>query len=451
MSNIHTQHQPSRAQRRGNHQGNRAKNNANNPSTQSATLVSTSDRKSTETNGDPQPAPRTPASSVLTYNTPGELLNAAIQMTEEDSRALLLRELPRHGWKAESLAMLQPDSRFCISWPKPQVAYWVERINCAVSHIGELSFGDCERLASLWCSAIDATNEYDDVKALKLVRECENAWSSPLHARRSRYWILGNLLPYMVIEPPISETLAVWFRDFSEQTEVERDILRRLWHDDHEQTAFDAMPEELQFHDSYTSLESLLEAKNLILGFKKVFGARDEDLALSVVRVPWTHAYDTCSTPSESTELSTSRPTTSVGRPASTPAISVRQHDVLGQESGVCYDLPADYASKCREWAAYAEANPDLPLDSRPEISDRKCFIDTLSKLADAVDQLHENQKLEHSRRAIREAAANKLAKLAKQVNEPLINVGWHRVCDELYYKGHVVGAQRTLDPSSTV
>lgn len=46
-----------------------------------------------------------------------------------------------------------------------------------------------------------------------------------------RYWALGNLWTYMVIEPPVSETLAVWFSDFLEQTVAERGVLRRLRHD----------------------------------------------------------------------------------------------------------------------------------------------------------------------------------------------------------------------------
>lgn len=316
-------HQPSRAMRRGT-KGSNANVKTNNPST-----PPTNDRKAREAESDPRPAIPTPTPSAPIYNTPGELLNAAAQLSEEEARRLLLGELLCHGWKAASLEMLMPNSRFRISWPKPQVAFWIERLSCAASHISDLSFGDLERLAALWCSSIDATNDYDDVKALEIVTECENACSSILHARRIRHLAAGNLWTNMVIEPPISDTLAAWFRDFRAQSEAERGVLRRLWHDDHEQVEFDELPEEVLLHRSFRSdplvaglslqdeldtslayethaalrdptnpdlgrphVESLLVGKNLIVGLKKVFGPCEEDLSLHAVTLPWTEGRD---------------------------------------------------------------------------------------------------------------------------------------------------------------
>jgi len=327
MSTTKTQHQPARAKRHGN-EGSYASNETNNPSTPPTTSGPTNSRKAPEARRRPRPGRPTPTHSARTYNTPGELLNAAAQLSEEEARRLLLGELLCNGWKAASLEMLMPNSRFRISWPKPQVAYWIERLSCAVSHIGDLSFGDLERLAALWCSSIDATNEYDDVKALKLVTECENSCSSTLHARRIRHWAVGNLWTCMVIEPPASETLEVWFRDFRAQSEAERGVLRRLWHDDHEQVEFDALPEEVLLHRSFRSaplvaglslqdeldtslayetsvalrdptnpllgrphVESLLAKKNLIVGLKKVYGPCEEDLSLHAVTLPWTEDF----------------------------------------------------------------------------------------------------------------------------------------------------------------
>ena len=271
----------------------------------------------------------TPPPSVPTYNTPGALLKAAAGMGEEEARELLLRELQRRGWKYGSLEMIVPDSRFRISWPKPQVAYWIERFNCVFTHISDLSFEDWEHLAALWCSAIDATNEGDDVKALEFARGSDKIWGTPSHARRVRFWLLGNFWTNMVIEAPISDTLAVWFRDFRAQCEAERSVLRRLWHDDHEQGEFDALPEEVLLHHSFRSaplvaglslydeldtslayethvalrdptspvlgrphVESLLAGKNLIIGLKKVLGPCEEDLSLHAVTLPWTEGRD---------------------------------------------------------------------------------------------------------------------------------------------------------------
>jgi len=321
-------HLPARAMRHGT-TGSYASNETSKSIPPPTISASTAGRKAPEAKSDLRPPHPTPVPSVPTYNTPGALLKAAAGMGEEEARRLLLGELLCHGWKAASLEMLMPNSRFRISWPKAQVAYWIERLSCAVSHIGDLSFGDLERLAALWCSSIDATNDYDDVKALKLVTECENACSSTLHARRIRCWAAGNLWTHMVIEPPLSETLAVWFRDFRAQSEAERGVLRRLWHDDHEQVEFDALPDEVLLHRSFRSdplvaglslqdeldtslayetsvalrdptdpvlgrphVESLLVGKNLIIGLKKVFGPCEEDLSLCAVTLPWTEGRD---------------------------------------------------------------------------------------------------------------------------------------------------------------
>jgi len=440
MSNTNTQHQPSRAKRHGT-EGSYASKETSKSITPPTTSAATGDRKAIKTMSDPRPAPSLPS-----YTQPCALLYAADKMTEDSASKLLLRELRCHGLTDASLSMILPNSRFYISCLEPEVIFWIERFSCIESYLPTFSFQDWEHLASIWCWAIDATNEHDDVKALKLVLEGANAWESPSEALRVRFWLLGNIWPCIVLEPPISETLALWFKEFQAQTAAEQYNLRRLFQDNYEQRAFDALPEEVLLSDSSGSFESQPVHKNSILGVKKVFAPRDEDLTLCVVSPPSTYANDTGSRPSESSEPSSDRPTTSVGMPGSTPSVLVARHDTNGHETGSCAKFPANYASKCREWVAYAEANPDLPLDSRPEISDRKCFIDTLSKLADAVDQLHENQEQEQQWRAMREETAHKLAQLAKRVNEPLTEAGRHRVREELYQKDLVVGAQRTLE-----
>jgi len=445
MSTTKTQHQPARAMRHGT-KGSYASNETSKSITPPSTSASTNDRKAPEAKSDPRPAYPTPVSSVKPYNTPGKLLKAASEMVVEDAGKLLLQELQYHGWKDASLEMIKPNSRFCISWNKPQVAYWIERFTRLFSFIGERSFYDWEHLASLWCSAIDAANEYDDVKALEFASGSDIMWKTPCHARRIRSWLLGNLWPCIVVEPPISDTLAVWFKDFRAQNEAERDILRCLWHD--EQRAFDELPEAILLRDSSGFFDSQPVDKNSILGLKKVFAPRDEDLSLCVVSPPWTNADGTSSEPS-STQPTTSEPSSRrpTRRLASDPLIPVRKRDIHGDDTGLIVDFSKDYATECRKQSASIEARPDQSFAvGSAESFDRKCFAMVLLRLADTIDQLFDNQEQELLRRAMREDAAHQLAKLTRQVNRSLINEGWHRVREELYQKGHTAGALRTLE-----
>ena len=153
------------------------------------------------------------------------------------------------------------------------------------------------------------------------------------------------------------------------------------------------------------------------------------------------------STQPTTSEPSSGRPTTKVRRLVSDPLISARKHDIHGEDTGLVVDFSKDYATECRAWAASIEARPEQPfVVGSVERSDRTFLVIMLLRLADAVDQLFANREQELLRRAMREDAAHQLAKLAKQVNRPLINEGWHRVREELHQKGHTAGALRTLE-----
>jgi len=153
------------------------------------------------------------------------------------------------------------------------------------------------------------------------------------------------------------------------------------------------------------------------------------------------------SPPPTTSEPSSGSPKTKVRRLVSDPVISARKHDIHGEDTGLVVDFSKDYATECRAWAASIEARPEQPfMVGSDESSDRTFLVMMLLRLADAVDLLFANREQELLKRAVREDAAHQLAKLAKQVNRPLINEGWHRVREELHQKGHTAGALRTLE-----
>ena len=144
---------------------------------------------------------------------------------------------------------------------------------------------------------------------------------------------------------------------------------------------------------------------------------------------------------------SNGRITTKMRGSASSPSISIAQHDINGQGTGVSFDFTVEYSETCRELAASVKAVLDLQSPTDPAaVPEPEGFVTVLLQLVDTVDQIYANRNLARLRRTMRERAAHKVAELAMQVNEPVINDGWHRVNEELYQNKLVVDPQRILD-----
>ena len=179
--------------------------------------------------GSPKPA----------YTTPGELLKAAAEMSEEDARDLLLRELRLRGWREVELELIKPDCKIVISSRGSQLAFWIGRFREIAAQLSSLSFDDMGTMSRRWEHALIAAQYGYTRSAIRWIQFHNWRFGNQADQRKWRFWMLGNLWRELEVEPNLPAAIAGWLRKLLKQSKGEKEVLLNLWRADHDRWEFD--------------------------------------------------------------------------------------------------------------------------------------------------------------------------------------------------------------------